>query len=332
MAGWKRTYRDMDATAAKAEKVGRTGMQVSCCPARQDVPSGSRQPPGRDRRGSDHEGETLQDPRCDRPDDSVQLGANLCARRNRCPPSSPAWSVLANRGTAAVCDCFGHLSCFSLQARGLSVPKRYYSPLARNLNPGDRIYLVVAAARGLINPNRLDNQLRDLRKLKPKSRRWESLTIPNQAPLGGFGEQKKGAEATPGPAARASFRSRRADSKGNTAQQYCPQLRPFDLRPDQKQTLKEVGVLVLPPSEGFWGFPPRFESPGRHAKSRRLGLNRKKWQDGSERIRRYGRYSRQGGKSGPDPNAEVSMLPSQSGTFRSGSRQPAGRGRAWVRS
>ena len=60
-------------------------------------------------------------------------------------PNSPTWSVLANRGTAAVCDCFGHLSCFSFK-RGGCQSLRYYSPLARNLNPGDGIYLRMSAA------------------------------------------------------------------------------------------------------------------------------------------------------------------------------------------
>ena len=153
--GLKKKDGEMEPTVSKIwklqpprihQEVGRTRCKSRCCPARAGRSSGSRQPTGRDERGSGHEGETLQDPRCDRPDDSVQLGANLCARRNRCPPSSPTWSVLANRGTAAICDCFGHLSCFSFK-RGGCQSLRYYSPLARNLNPGDGIYLVVAAAK-----------------------------------------------------------------------------------------------------------------------------------------------------------------------------------------
>ena len=54
---------------------------------------------------------------------TCQLGADLRARRNRCPPNSPTWSVLADRGTAAICDCFGHLSCFSFKRGGCQSPK-----------------------------------------------------------------------------------------------------------------------------------------------------------------------------------------------------------------
>ena len=81
---------DMEATAAEDPPSGaRTRCKSRCCPARRDVPSGSRQPTGRDERGSVMKVKHFQDPRCDRPDDSVQLGANLCARRNRCPPVRP---------------------------------------------------------------------------------------------------------------------------------------------------------------------------------------------------------------------------------------------------
>ena len=86
------------------------------------------------------------------------------------------------------------------------------------------------------------------------------MTIPNQAPLGGFGGAKERSEATRGPPPRRCRVPQGPTQKGNTAQQYYPQLRPFDLRPDpKKQTLKEVGVLVLPPTSRVWGFPPRFE-------------------------------------------------------------------------
>ena len=77
---------------------------------------------------------------------SVQLGANLCARRNRCPQVRPPgqYSQIAEPQQFVIAS--GHLSCFSFK-RGGCRSLRYYSPLARSLNPGDGIYLVVAAAK-----------------------------------------------------------------------------------------------------------------------------------------------------------------------------------------
>ena len=79
------------------------------------------------------------------------------------------------------------------------------------------------------------------------------MTIPNQAPSGVWGEQKERSEATQGPAAQAGPQ---VDKRGILRSSITPNLDLFDLRPDpKKQTLKEVGVLVLPPTSRVWGFP-----------------------------------------------------------------------------
>ena len=39
------------------------------------------------------------------------------------PPKFARLVSTANRGTAAVCDCFGHLSCFSFKRGGCQSPK-----------------------------------------------------------------------------------------------------------------------------------------------------------------------------------------------------------------
>ena len=60
---------------------------------------------------------------------------------------------------------------------------RVWTPLARNLNPGDGVFLVWQAPNvGLIDPDYHHPQLLELCELNQK--RWESLTIPNQAPRG----------------------------------------------------------------------------------------------------------------------------------------------------
>ena len=82
------------------------------------------------------------------------------------------------------------------------------------------------------------------------------MTIPKPSPRGGLGGKRK-ERSDSGPAAQALSVPQGLTQKGNTAQQYYPQLLDlFDLRPDpKKQTLKEVGVLVLPQLRGFGGFP-----------------------------------------------------------------------------
>ena len=91
---------------------------------------------------------------------------------------------------------------------------------------------------GLIDPDYHHPQLLELCELNQK--RWESLTIPNQAPLGGFGGAKVRSEATRGPPPRRCGVPKGPTQKGNTAQQYYPNFRPFGLRP-QKQTSKKLG-------------------------------------------------------------------------------------------
>ena len=103
---------------------------------------------------------------------------------------------------------------------------------------------------GLIDPDYHHPQLLELCELNQK--RWESLTIPNQAPSGVWG-LKKGAKRL-GPAAQALWGPEGPTQKGNTAQQYYPQLRPLDLRPPQKTNPQRSWGLVLPQLRGF-GFP-----------------------------------------------------------------------------
>ena len=120
---------------------------------------------------------------------------------------------------------------------------------------------------GLIDPDYHHPQLLELRKLNQK--RWESLTIPNQAPLGGFGGAKERSEATRGPPPEAAGVPK-GPLKGNTAQQYYPQLRPFGLRPPQKnKPSKKLGYSITPNFEGL-GVSPEVRSPNEHAKSRGL--------------------------------------------------------------
>ena len=69
---------------------------------------------------------------------------------------------------------------------GASAPLRVWTPLARNLQSGRRGVPRLAGPNvGLLNPDYHHPQLLELCELNQK--RWESLTIPNQAPLGGFG-------------------------------------------------------------------------------------------------------------------------------------------------
>ena len=116
-----------------------------------------------------------QDPCGDGSDHPVQLGADLCARRDRSPSNSPTWSVLANRGTATVVIAFQALSCFSFKREAVS--PWYCLPTRRNLNPGDRDLPEDERQWHILDPSRLDNQLRDLRKLKPNQKRWCSPVL-----------------------------------------------------------------------------------------------------------------------------------------------------------
>ena len=65
---------------------------------------------------------------------------------------------------------------------GASAPLRVWTPLARNLNPGDGVFLVWQALTSASSIPTIITQLLELCELNQK--RWESLTIPNQAPSG----------------------------------------------------------------------------------------------------------------------------------------------------
>ena len=129
----------------------------------------------------------------------------------------------------------------------------------------------------LINPDCHHPQLLELRKLNQK--RWLSLTIPNQA-LGGLGAKER-SEATRGPPPRRCRVPKGPTQKGNTAQQYYPQLRPLDLRPPQKNKAEELGASITP---NFGLLASRLKSK-RACGVERLGLSRKKrWRDGTAGI------------------------------------------------
>ena len=109
---------------------------------------------------------------------------------------------------------------------------------------------------GLIDPDYHHPQLLELCELNQK--RWESLTIPNQAPLGGFGGAKERSEATRGPPPR-QRRSRRPTPKGILRSSITPNFGLLAFGLLKKTNPQKVGVLVLPPTSRVWGFPPRFE-------------------------------------------------------------------------
>ena len=119
---------------------------------------------------------------------------------------------------------------------------------------------------GLIDPDYHHPQLLELCELNQK--RWESLTIPNQAPLGGFGGAKERSEATRGPPPRRCGVPKGPTKRGILRSSITP-TSAFWPSASKKQTLKEVGVLVLPPTSRVWGFP-EVRSPNEHAKSRGL--------------------------------------------------------------
>ena len=159
---------------------------------------------------------------------------------------------------------------------------RVWTPLARNLNPGDGGVPRLAGPNvGLLNPDYHHPQLLELCELNQK--RWESLTIPNQAPSGGLGELKKGAKRLGPRRPGANVGSRRADSKGNTAQQYYPQLRPFDLRPPQKTNPQRSWGTVLPPTSGA-GVTSGFEVQTSMRSREAWTEPKKRWRDGTAGI------------------------------------------------
>ena len=163
------------------------------------------------------------------------------------------------------------------------------------------MFLVWQANVGLIDPDYHHPQLLELCELNQK--RWESLTIPNQAPSGVLGELKKGAKRL-GAAAQESAGSRRAHSKGILRSSITPTSAFWPSASSKKQTLKEVGVLVLPPTSRVLGVSPEVRSPNEH-EVERLGLNRKKkrWRDGTAGI--ADRAIAEPGSTGvPDPSRE----------------------------
>ena len=136
---------------------------------------------------------------------------------------------------------------------GASAPLRVWTPLARNLNPATGVPRLAGPNVGLLNPDCHHPQLLELCELNqnriPNQKRWESLTIPNQA-LGGLGAKER-SEATRGPPPRRCRVPKGLTQKGNTAQQYYPNfdLLTFDLLKSQKA--KEVGASITPTS-AFW--------------------------------------------------------------------------------
>ena len=126
---------------------------------------------------------------------------------------------------------------------------------------------------GLIDPDYHHPQLLELCELNQK--RWESLTIPNQAPSGVLGELKKGAKRLGARRPGANEEVPRAHSKGILRSSITPNFGLLAFGLLKKQTLKEVGVLVLPPTSRVWGFP-RGSKSKRACEVERLGLNRKK--------------------------------------------------------
>ena len=95
------------------------------------------------------------------------------------------------------------------------------------------------------------------------------MTIPNQAPSGVLGEQKKGAKRL-GARRPGASQVRRADSKGILRSSITPNfdLLTFDLIQKNKPS-KKLGSSITPNFEGL-GVSPEVRSPNEHAKSRGL--------------------------------------------------------------
>ena len=162
---------------------------------------------------------------------------------------------------------------------------------------------------GLIDPDYHHPQLLELRKLNPKALGITDNTKPS--PLGGFGGAKERSEATRGPPPRRR-ESRRAHSKGNTAQQYYPQLRPFGLRPPQKNKPSKFGVQYYPQLRGFGGFP-------RGSKSKRA-CEVEAWTEPKKMARWYRRYrpiELSPNREALEPTAQVVNTATSSGSDRS---------------
>ena len=101
---------------------------------------------------------------------------------------------------------------------------------------------------GLLNPDYHHPQLLELCELNQK--RWESLTIPNQAPLGGFGGAKERSEATRGRRPGAVSGPEGPTQKGILRSSITPNfdLLTFDLL--KKTNPQRSWGTVLPPTSG----------------------------------------------------------------------------------
>ena len=126
---------------------------------------------------------------------------------------------------------------------------------------------------GLIDPDYHHPQLLELCELNQK--RWESLTIPNQAPSGGLGELRKErsdsgaaaqapAEVPKGPTQKGILRSSITPNFGLLAFGLLKKTNPQ----------RSWGASITPNFEGL-GFP-RGSKSKRACEVERLGLNRKK--------------------------------------------------------
>ena len=155
---------------------------------------------------------------------------------------------------------------------GASAPLRVWS-LARNLNPGDGVFLVWQTLTSASSIPTIITINYSSCRTKIKSAGL-SMTIPNQAPSGVWGSKKERSRSDSGahpPACQGVA--------GPTQREYCaavlPQLRPLDLRPPQKnKPSKSWGASITPNFEGL-GFP-RGSKVKRACEVERLGLNRKK--------------------------------------------------------
>ena len=195
---------------------------------------------------------------------------------------------------------------------GRRPPCEVWTPLARNLNPATGCSLVWQPNVGLIDPDYHHPQLLELCELNQK--RWESLTIPNQAPSGGFWGAKERSEATRGPPPERIKKSPEGPhSKGILRSSITPNfgLLAFGLL-KKTNPQRSWGASITPNFEGL-GFP-RGSKSKRACEVERLGLNRKKM---ARWYRRYRRSSyRRTGKHW-SPTTQVVNTATSSGSQKS---------------
>ena len=101
--------------------------------------------------GTDHEVQALQGPRGDRPVDPDQLGADLLSRRSESPviAAPGAYSQIAEPQQFVIAS---GTYCSRQPRPAQWFPLRFTSPLARNLNPGDGVYLRMTASHASTTP------------------------------------------------------------------------------------------------------------------------------------------------------------------------------------